>query len=54
MPGHSRVWIILMNNGPEGKPDPTTMMLTKTMPEFFPKFSSWQFSKVEVRLYSVQ
>ena len=54
MPGHPRVWIVLMNNGPEGKPDPTTVMLTKTMPEFFPKLSSWKFPKVEVRLYSVQ
>jgi mannosyltransferase len=49
---HSRVWVMLMNNGPPGKPDPTTVMLTKTLPESFPRILRWQFPKVEVRLYS--
>lgn len=51
-PSHARVWIVLMNNGPAGKPDPTTAMLTKILPESFPKMLRWQFTKVEVRLYS--
>jgi hypothetical protein len=50
--GHSRVWIMLMNNGSEEKPDPTTVMLTKDLPESFPKMLRWRFTKVEVRLYS--
>jgi mannosyltransferase len=55
MPGHPRVWIMLMNNGPNGpsgNPDPTTVMLTQVVPELFPKMLRWQFTKVEVRLYS--
>jgi hypothetical protein len=27
-------------------------MLTKLLPEAFPKMKSWHFAKVEVRLYS--
>jgi mannosyltransferase len=50
--GHSRVWVMLMNNGPEGRPDPTTAMLGKILPESFSKMEQWQFTKVEVRLYS--
>ena len=53
-PSHPRVWIMLMNNGPAGKPDPTTGMLTQILPESFPKMTRWQFAKVEVRLYSKQ
>ncbi len=58
---HARMWVVLMNNGPtnnritsgaSAKPDPTTAMLTKVLPEPFPKTRSWQFTKVEVRLYS--
>jgi hypothetical protein len=51
---HPRVWIMLMNNGPAGNPDPTTVMLTRTLPESFPKTERWQFPRVEVRLYSRQ
>jgi mannosyltransferase len=51
-PAHSRVWVMLMNNGPPGHPDPTTVMLTETLPQVFPKVQRWQFPKVEVRLYS--
>jgi mannosyltransferase len=51
---HPRVWIMLMNNGPVGNPDPTTTMLTKLLSESFPKMLRWQFTKVEVRLYSKQ
>ncbi len=51
---HPRVWLMLMNNGPPGKPDPTTEMLTKTLPESFPHWQTWQFARVEVRLYSRQ
>jgi len=49
---HPRVWVMLMNNGPAGNPDPTTVMLTKILTQSFPKMLSWQFAKVEVRLYS--
>ncbi len=51
-PGHPRVWIMLMNNGPAGNPDPTTGMLTQVLPESFPNMEQWQFARVEVRLYS--
>jgi mannosyltransferase len=52
MLGHPRVWVMLMNNGPAGHPDPTTQMLTQVLPETFPKVRQWEFSRVEVRLYS--
>lgn len=51
---YSRMWLMLMNNGPAGKPDPTTVMLTRILPTNFPKTQSWQFARVEVRLYSKQ
>lgn len=51
---HPRLWLMLMNNGAAGKPDPTTTMLTQTLPAKFPKFQSWRFARVEVRLYSRQ
>jgi mannosyltransferase len=51
-PSHPRVWIMLMNNGPADNPDPTTVMLTHILPESFPKMLRWQFTRVEVRLYS--
>jgi mannosyltransferase len=51
-PGHPRVWVMLMNNGSPGNPDPTTLMLTTILPESFPRVLRWQFSKVEIRLYS--
>lgn len=50
--GHSRVWVMLMNNGTAEEPDPTTVMLTQVLPEMFPKMQRWQFWRVEVRLYS--
>jgi hypothetical protein len=43
---------MLMNNGATGSPDPTTIMLTGILPEAFPNGLRWQFTKVEVRLYS--
>ena len=49
---HSRIWVMLMNNGSEENPDPTTAMLSKVLPESFPKMVRWRFTKVEVRLYS--
>jgi mannosyltransferase len=51
---HPRVWLMLMNNGPTEKPDPTTVMLTQVLPESLPKMERWQFPKVEIRLYSRQ
>jgi hypothetical protein len=51
---HSRVWVMLMNNGTVEKPDPTTVMLTRVLPETFPKQQVLEFPKVEVRLYSRQ
>jgi hypothetical protein len=45
---------MLMNNGPADKPDPTTVMLTQTLPESFPNVLRWQFPKVEIRVYSKQ
>jgi hypothetical protein len=45
---------MLMNNGPAGNPDATTLMLAKTLSDSFPKMLHWQFTKVEVRLYSKQ
>jgi mannosyltransferase len=53
-PSHARVWVMLMNNGPAGNPDPTTLMVTTVLPEWLPTMQSWQFTKVEVRLYSGQ
>jgi len=52
-PSHPRVWVMLMYNGPK-LPDPTNVMLTQVLPEFFPKVQRWQFPLVEVRLYSKQ
>jgi mannosyltransferase len=49
---YPRLWVMLMNNGTADKPDPTTLMLTQTLAELFPKVQRWQFAKVEVRLYS--
>jgi mannosyltransferase len=49
---YPRVWLMLMNNGPSEKPDPTTVMLTQVLPESLPKVERWQFAKVEIRLYS--
>ena len=51
---HPRVWLMLMNNGPAEKPDPTTVMLTQVLPEPLPKVQRWQFPKVEIRVYSKQ
>jgi 4-amino-4-deoxy-L-arabinose transferase-like glycosyltransferase len=50
--GHARLWLMLMNNGTDEKPDATTVMLTQLLPEFLPKVQRWRFAKVEVRLYS--
>jgi len=49
---HPRAWIMLMNNGSAEDSDPTTKMLTRVLSESFPRMQRWQFTKVEVRLYS--
>jgi hypothetical protein len=49
---YSRVWVMLMNNGPPANPDPTTVMLGQILGQSFPRMQSSQFPKVEVRLYS--
>jgi mannosyltransferase len=49
---YPRLWVMLMNNGPAEKPDPTTVMLTQVLAESFSSLQRWQFAKVEVRLYS--
>lgn len=49
---HARMWVMLMNNGPVGKPDPTTQMLSQVVPQIFPKTQRWQFPRVEVWLFS--
>lgn len=48
---HARLWVMLMNNRTADKPDPTTLMLSRCLTESFPAMNSWQFNKVEVRLY---
>jgi len=50
---HPRIWIMLMNNGGTN-PDPTTIMITRTLAESLPRIQTWTFTKVEVRLYSRQ
>jgi hypothetical protein len=45
---------MLMTNQPVRGYDPTTALLTQTLPESFPKLQRWQFPRVEVRLYSKQ
>jgi len=54
LPKYSRVWVMLMNNGTAEKPDPATAILTRVLPEMFPKMQRWQLAKVEIRLYSRQ
>ena len=49
---HARVWVMLMNNGGEEKPDATTVMLTRVLSESFASVNRWEFTKVEVRVYS--
>ena len=49
---HPRVWLMLMNNGPPERPDPTTAMLTQILPQSLAKVERWEFPKVEIRLYS--
>lgn len=49
---YPRLWVMLMHNGTAEKPDPTTVMLNQTLPEFYPKVRRWEFAEVEVRLYS--
>jgi len=49
---HARLWLMLMNNGSDEKPDATTVMLTHLLPELFPNVRRWRLAKVEVRLYS--
>jgi len=49
--GHRRVWVVLIYTG-DVKPDATTVLLTRTLPEWFSRVERWQFPKVEVRRYS--
>jgi mannosyltransferase len=49
--GRSRIWVVLMYNGPK-LPDPTAVLLKQTLPQSYPRVQSWQFPKVEVLLYS--
>jgi hypothetical protein len=51
---HPRVWVMLMNNGTPGNPDPTTVMLGQELSETLPKVQTWEFARVVVRLYSRQ
>lgn len=52
VPGkYARVWVVLMSNGTPGHPDATTLMLTQTLDEAFPRVEKVQFPQVEVRLY---
>jgi mannosyltransferase len=51
-PSHPRLWVLLIDNGPQGTPDATTSMMTQTLPELFPNLQRWQFPRVELRLYS--
>jgi mannosyltransferase len=48
---HARLWVLLIDNGPPGSPDATTVMMTETLPQLFPNLQRWQFSRVELRLY---
>jgi mannosyltransferase len=52
LPGHTRVWVMLMNNGPADSPDPTTVLLTQALTGIFPKAEHWGFSRVALELYS--
>jgi mannosyltransferase len=54
LPLYSNVWVMLMNNGTQEKPDPTTVLLSQVLPQMFPHMQTWQFPKVELRLYSKQ
>lgn len=49
---YSRVWVVLMSNQANGRPDPTTLMLNRILGESFPRLEEAQFSQVEVRVYS--
>lgn len=49
--GHPRVWVVLMYNAPK-VPDPTATLLKQELQRSFPNVQSWQFTKVEVLLYS--
>lgn len=51
-PNHPRLWVLLIDNGQPGHPDPTTVMMTETLAELFPHLQRWQFPRVEVRVYS--
>jgi len=51
--GHRRMWVFLMYNGPK-LPDPTAVLLGQVLPEYFPKVQRWQFTRVELRLYSAE
>lgn len=49
---HPRMWLMLMNNGLSGKPDPTTDMLLDQLGQTFGNVQVWNFARVDLRLYS--
>ncbi|HVI07632.1 MAG TPA: glycosyltransferase family 39 protein [Candidatus Binatia bacterium] len=49
---YSRLWIVLMSNGPPGHRDPTTVMLDQVLPGVCGKVDGAYFEQVEVRLCS--
>jgi mannosyltransferase len=50
-PDHPRIWVMLIYNQDT---DPATTLISRMLPQWFPKEQSWQFPRVEVRLYSKQ
>jgi hypothetical protein len=49
--GRPRIWVMLMYNGPK-LPDPTAVLLKEALPHSYPRVQRWEFSKVELLLYS--
>jgi prepilin signal peptidase PulO-like enzyme (type II secretory pathway) len=49
--GHARVWVVLMYNGPK-LPDPTAVLLKQQLPESYARVERWEFTRVELLLYS--
>jgi mannosyltransferase len=53
VPGrYSRVWLVLMSNQMNGRPDATTTMLNRILGDSFPRVEAAQFPQIEVRVYS--
>lgn len=51
LPGYSRVWLVLSNNGGPDNPDPTTYALEKLIQQSHPAEEVWGFPWIEVELY---